>query len=122
MVAKIALLSFLCFATVLLLVDGIGLYTSPFKRTVGEIVRVRVTDGPSAGREGNVVSGPHILNLWHRYVTINVPATREEALANYPGLYDGHEDVLDDELSREQGPRHWLTVWHGQLEQIDDVP
>jgi hypothetical protein len=39
---------------------------------------VEVIAGPHIGRRGRVVSLPWIGNLWHLWMTVNVPATSRE--------------------------------------------
>lgn len=111
-------IAFLLIAAAVLLLVGeiVGKLTAPYKKDLlHSPIFVRITAGPHAGREGNVVSFPWVGNLWHRRLVINVPATEEEIRQVYGAGYGDRIGELIAEMEQGRGPRHWVRVWHWQV-------
>ena len=111
--------SLAAFFVIVVLLQIFGELTAPYKRSgLMDPVFVRVAAGPHAGRSGNVVGFPYFGNLWHRRLTINVPATEAEIREKYEAGYGDRIGELFDEMEQGRGPRHWVRVWYWQVEPV----
>jgi len=81
---------------------------------------VKIIEGPHQGRRGRVVSFPYALNLWHFWVTVNVPATEEEIRKEYGQGWGERVVELINEMKAGHGPRHWVKVRRKSVKRMEE--